>query len=167
MELRGFDGYCVTGHRLNGHSMSSRCTANLVRTIGTVVDSVAFACNVRAGVVSAPELEIVNERLVALFILQECWDTPRRVAAHLIRAIITIGSPIAAASGTDTLITTEALEGVPIHLASTQMSMMGLAHGVLNVGRVHDEIILFARDACFWRSTASPAKCRNEREILL
>jgi len=140
--------------------VSRGCAADLIRTIGTIVDSVALAENVGAmHIVCTPELEFVNEWRVAFLLMQYCRSAPCGVASEFIRAIVTVIDLIAAALCKHALIAAQALEGVPVHLASIEVTMVRLALSVPNVVWVNNEIWGIARNAHLGWGTTRPAKC--------
>jgi len=65
---------------------------------------------------------------------------PVSVATVLVGSVIAIVSAVAAAGSPDTLIASEALESVQIHLASTQVPMVGFAGLIFGVVWIYDKV---------------------------
>lgn len=66
----------------------------------------------------------------------------------------------------DALVTTQAPEGVNVHLACAEVAVMLLAHIICHIGRVDNEGLLLARGARLGRCAASPTESGENGEVL-
>jgi hypothetical protein len=153
------NGGCEASHGLQRQTRGSGWATCLVTAITAIIDSIAPTQDACARAISALELDIGDERHLTLLRAENCWGSPVRVAADFIGPIVTIGNTVAPSISLHALITGQALERVPVHLASVQMRLVRLTDCETSVLGIYDQVLGLAWDASFRRSTSGPPVC--------
>ena len=107
--------------------------------------------DVGARVVSAAELHVGDERILALLV------------AHDGRAVRALRLAVASSRDTNALVAGEALEGVPVLLTRVEVRLVGHAGGAHDVVGIHDEVGGLARVHTL--GAAQPAQSKADKTV--